>query len=185
VSGFFVFATFTLKWKRGAVKNTYFAVPGGGKWDGRPMAYADFRSKPTYFTVFKMMISSKNVNQNMLKIPYFFEKICKNSLSSGGSASRSQLAFGGWGLPRPHPHAILLTPTVLLQNVLSLLSFLVKVFKKKILVKSLFWRTHYTFGNILFWTFEQILSTSKLIFSPIPQLWFSHTLKNFFWEKIG
>jgi len=39
------------------------------------MAHADFRGIPTYFEVFKMMISSKNVNKNnMLKIPYFFEK---------------------------------------------------------------------------------------------------------------
>jgi len=41
------------------------------------MAHADFRGTPTYFSVFKMMISSKNVNQNMLKIPYCFEKIPK------------------------------------------------------------------------------------------------------------
>jgi len=39
-----------------------------------------------------MMISSKNVNQNMLKIPNLSEKICKNSPSAGGSTSRSQLA---------------------------------------------------------------------------------------------
>jgi len=51
-----------------------------------------------YFAVFKMMISRKNVNQNMLKISYFFEKIYKNLPSSGGSASRSQLASGGWRL---------------------------------------------------------------------------------------
>jgi len=54
------------------------------------MAHADFRGAPTYFAVFKMMISSKNVNQNMLKNSLFFEKNCKNSPSSGGSASRSQ-----------------------------------------------------------------------------------------------
>jgi len=30
------------------------------------MAHADFRGTPTYFAVFKMIISSKNVNQNML-----------------------------------------------------------------------------------------------------------------------
>jgi len=41
------------------------------------MAYADFRDAPTYFAVFKMMISSKNVNQNMLKIPYFLKKVVK------------------------------------------------------------------------------------------------------------
>jgi len=38
------------------------------------MARADVRGTPTYFAVFKMMISSKNVNQNMLKIPYFYKK---------------------------------------------------------------------------------------------------------------
>jgi len=61
------------------VKNTCFAVPGGSwsKWDEQPMAHADFRGKPTYFTVFKMMISSKNVNQNILKIPYFLKKFAK------------------------------------------------------------------------------------------------------------
>jgi len=81
-----------------------------------------------------MMISSKNVNQNMLKIPYYFEKFCKNSPSSGGFTSRSQLASSGWGLfPQiPLPSAILPTPTVLLQNLLSLSSFLMKVIRKKI-----------------------------------------------------
>jgi len=57
VSGclFFVFfAILTLKWKRGAVKNTCFAFTGRSKWDGRSMAHADFRGTPTYFTVFKM-----------------------------------------------------------------------------------------------------------------------------------
>jgi len=53
-----------MKKKRGALKNMYFAVPGEGKWVGRPMAHADFRGTPIYFTVFKMMISSKNMNQN-------------------------------------------------------------------------------------------------------------------------
>jgi len=67
------------------------------------MAHADFiRGTPTYFAVFKMMISSKNVNQNMLKNSLFFEKTFLNSPSSGGSASRSQFASGGWELsPRP------------------------------------------------------------------------------------
>jgi len=55
-----------------------------------------FKGTPTYFAVFKMIISSKNVNQNMLKNSLFFENICKNSPSSGGSTSRSQLASGGW-----------------------------------------------------------------------------------------
>jgi len=74
---------------------------------------------------FKTMNSSKNVNQNTLKIPYFFEKICENSPSSGGSAFRSQLASGGWGLfPQAlFPRWILPTPTVLLQNVLCLSPF--------------------------------------------------------------
>jgi len=31
--------------------------------------HADYRATPTYFAVLKTMISSKNVNQNMLKIP--------------------------------------------------------------------------------------------------------------------
>jgi len=65
------------------------------------MAHADFRGTTTYFAVFKMMISSKNVNQNILKIPYFsakFVKICQAlevpppdpswPLVTGGSAPR-------------------------------------------------------------------------------------------------
>jgi len=75
------------------------------------MAHADFRGTLTYLAVFKMMISSKNVNQNMLKIPYFFEKIWKNSPNFGGFTPRSQLASGCWELcpqtPSPvqsYPH---------------------------------------------------------------------------------
>jgi len=66
------------------------------------------------------------------------------------------LASGGWRLipQTPLPHAILPELTVLLQNVLSLSPFLMKAldegFKEKILVKTFFWRAHYTFGNILF-----------------------------------
>jgi len=60
-----------------------------------PMAHVSFRGTPTYFAVVKMMISSKNVNQNMLIIPYSSEKYGKISPSFGGSASRSQLASGG------------------------------------------------------------------------------------------
>jgi len=42
------------------------------------MVRADFRGTPTYFAIFKRIISSKNVNQNMLKIPFFFfEKFVK------------------------------------------------------------------------------------------------------------
>jgi len=40
----------------------------------------------------------------------------------------------------------------------------------EILVKTLFWRTHYTFGNILFWTFGQILPATKLFCSLIAML---------------
>jgi len=59
-------------------KNTCFVVPRGGKWDGRLMAHVDFRGAPTYFAVFMMMmISSKTVNQNMLKISYFFKLFVK------------------------------------------------------------------------------------------------------------
>jgi len=57
---------------------------------------------PTYFPVFKMIISSKNVNQNMLKIPYFFEKFVK---------IRQALEVLH---PYPLSRAILPTPTVLL-----------------------------------------------------------------------
>jgi len=41
--------------KKGAVKN-YVLCCGRSKWDGWPMANADFRGTPTYFAVFKMMI---------------------------------------------------------------------------------------------------------------------------------
>jgi len=96
------------------------------------MTHADFRGTPIYFAVFKMMISRKNGNQNMLKIPYFF-KICKVLPSSGGSSSRSQLASSNWELctQTSLPRAILPTPTLLLQNVLSLSPFSLKVLRRK------------------------------------------------------
>jgi len=99
-----------------------------------------------------MTISSKNVNQNLLKVPYFFENICKNSPSSGGSASRFQLVSGGWGLcpQTPFLRGILLTPTVLLKKRFKFVALLNDGFKEEILAKTFFWRTHYTFGNILF-----------------------------------
>jgi len=74
-----------------------------------------------------MMISSKNVNQSMIKIPYFFEKIVKIR-----QAWRLRLQIPvdlrrlGALLPDPLLRAILPTPTVLLQNVLSLSPFLMK-----------------------------------------------------------
>jgi len=41
------------------------------------MAHADFSgTSTTYFAVFKMMILSQNVNQNMLKNSLFFWKKC-------------------------------------------------------------------------------------------------------------
>jgi len=82
------------------------------------MAHEDFRGTSTYFAlaVFKKMISSIIMNQNMRKNALFFEKICKNSTSSGGSASRSHLPSGGWGLciQTPLPRSISPTTTVLL-----------------------------------------------------------------------
>jgi len=70
----FCYTVLTLKWKRGAVKNTCYADPREGKWDRWPIPHADFRGTPTSFAVFKMMLSSKHVNQNMLKISYIFWK---------------------------------------------------------------------------------------------------------------
>jgi len=165
VSGFFV-AILTLKWKRGAVKNTCFAVPGESKWDGRPMAHADLRGILTYFAVFKMMISSKNMNQNMLKIPYFFEKFVNIRQALEG---RFQISVS---LHRQTPllRVTLPTPTVLQQNVLSLSPFLIKVLRRKFYWSYFFWRTHYTFGNILFWTFGQILPPPKLFCSPTAMI---------------
>jgi len=58
-------------WPQGQFLKSY-----GSKRDGRPMAHADFRGTPTYFAVYKIILS-KNVNQNMLKITYFSEKICQ------------------------------------------------------------------------------------------------------------
>jgi len=96
------------------------------------MAQAAFRGTPTYLAVFKMMISSKNVNQNVLKIPSFLEKIYKNSLSTGG---RLQIPVGlrrlGPLFSDPLPHAILPISTLLLQKVLSLSPFLMKVLRRK------------------------------------------------------
>jgi len=105
----------------------------------RRMAHADFRGTPTYFAVFKMMISSKKVNQNMLKIPYFFETICKNSPSSGGSASRSQLASGGWGSAPRAPLPCDLTHTYCTATKRSrFVALFNEGFKGKILVKNFF-----------------------------------------------
>jgi len=85
------------------------------------MAHADFRGTPTYFAAFKMMNSSKNLNQNMLKIPYFFEEICKNS----------QLASSGWGSAlRPPPPCDLTQTYCTVTNVLSLSSFLMKILRR-------------------------------------------------------
>jgi len=53
---------FFIEIKKRCSKNTCFAVPGGSKWDGRPMAHADFKGTPTYFAVSKLMISDKNMN---------------------------------------------------------------------------------------------------------------------------
>jgi len=68
------------------------------------MAYADFKGKPTYFAVFMMMISIKNANQNMLKIPFFLKKFVK--IRQAMEVPPSDLSW------QPPPHAILLTPTV-------------------------------------------------------------------------
>jgi len=41
------------------------------------MAHADFSGIPTYFAVFKMMISRKNINQKCLKFLIFLKKFVK------------------------------------------------------------------------------------------------------------
>jgi len=112
------------------------------------MAHAGFRGTPTYFAVFKIMISSKNVNQNMLKNSLiFFEKNLKNPPSSGGFASRSQLASGGWVFCT-HPPPCDLTHTYFTATKRSkFVALFNEGFKGKILVKTFFWRTHYTFGT--------------------------------------
>jgi len=56
---------------------------------------------------------------------------------------------------------------------------------KEILVKTFFWRTHYTFGNILFKTFGQIFPTPKLFCSPTAMIQPHFLAKFFFWKKIG
>jgi len=61
-----------------------------------------------------MMISSKNVNQNMLKYSLFFwKKNCKNLPSFGGPASRSQLASGGWEFCTQTPYPVRSYPHLL------------------------------------------------------------------------
>jgi len=67
------------------------------------MAYVDFRGTPTYFVVFKMMISSKIENQNMLKIPYSFEKICQALEVSPPDPSWPPAAGGFTPDPLPSP----------------------------------------------------------------------------------
>jgi len=80
------------------------------------------------------MISSKNVNQYMLKIPYCFEKIIKSPQAlEVPPPDPSWPPAAGGSAPDPLPRAILPTPTVLLailptptvllQNVLSLSPF--------------------------------------------------------------
>jgi len=77
-----------------------------------------------------MMISSKNVYQNMLiKFFIFLKKFTKLW------RFRLQIPVGlrrlGALLQTPLPREILPTPTVLLQNVLSLSPFLMKVLRGK------------------------------------------------------
>jgi len=102
------------------------------------MAHEDFRGTPTYFTVFKMLISSKNVNQNMLKVPYFLKKICKNSPSSGQLEALTPDSTCD------------LTHTCPATKRFKFVAIFNEGFKEKILVKSFFWRTCYTFENILY-----------------------------------
>jgi len=91
------------------------------------MAHADFRGTPTYFAVLKMMISSKNVNQNTLKNSFLFlKKFVK--IRQVLEVPPPDLRWPP-APPDPLPRAILPTPTVLLQNVLSLSPFLMKVLR--------------------------------------------------------
>jgi len=48
--------------KKAQLKNTCFAVPRGSKWNGRPMAHADFRGTPTYFAAFKGALNPNFLN---------------------------------------------------------------------------------------------------------------------------
>jgi len=49
-------------------------------------------------------------------------------------------------------------------------------------MKTFFWRAHFTFENILFWTFEQILPAPKLFCSPTAMIQ-PHPLANFFFLR--
>jgi len=72
----------------------------------------------------------------MLKIPYFFEK---NLPSSGGSASTSQLASGGWGLCPRLPSPCDLTHTYCTATkCFKFVALFNEGFKGEILVKTFF-----------------------------------------------
>jgi len=71
-----------------------------------------------------MLTSSKNVNQNLLKIPCFVKL---RQVLAVPTPDPSWPPVAGTSLPR----VILPTPTVLLQNVLKLSPFLMKVLRRK------------------------------------------------------
>jgi len=67
------------------------------------MAHADFKGTPTYFAVFNMMISSINVNQNMLKISYFFKYVKIRQTLEIPLPDPSWLSAAGRYAPRSSP----------------------------------------------------------------------------------
>jgi len=125
----------------------------------------------------------------MLKIPYFFEKIWKNSPSSGGSASRSQLASGGCmeALPPDPPLSCGFTHTYCTAaKPFNFIALSNEGFKKKILVKIFFLE-----NTLYIWKYFVLNIRAD---SPRPNLFCSPTaviqplpLANFFFflKKIG
>jgi len=106
------------------------------RWSKYNIRYPNIR----YFAVFKIMISSKSVNQNMLKNSLFFWKILAKFAKLWRFRLQIPIDLQRLRALPPDPLAGRLFPhlLVLLQNVLSLSFFLMKVLKGKMLVKSFF-----------------------------------------------
>jgi len=124
------------------------------------MVQADFRGKPTYVAVFEMMISSKNVNQNMLKIPYFLKNFVKihEALEVPPPDPRWPLADGG-SAPRTPPPCDLTQTYCTVTKRFKFIALFNEGFKKTILVKTFF-------GG----QFRKILPTAKLFCSPTAMI---------------
>jgi len=97
------------------------------------------------------MISSKNVNQKMLKISYSFENNYKKpqALEITPPNPNWPPAAGGSAL-RPSPSCDLTHTYYTAIKSFKFVALLTEGFLRENFREDLFCRTHYTFGNILF-----------------------------------